>query len=99
MKELIKKQEEKFEGNIHAILAGLLLNGFIQGSGNEKLNDNTLDFAKKELNKVISKVRKETLEFERNKIRRNIGQLRQYLNERKANGLITTEELETFLIT
>ena len=62
MKDLIKKQDKKFEGTIHAILAGLLLNGFIQGQENEKLNDRPLDFAKKEFNKIIKKVRKETAE-------------------------------------
>ena len=62
MKNLEEKQDRKLEGNLHAILAGLLLNGFIQGGKNEELNDSALGFAKKEMNKIISKIRRETAE-------------------------------------
>jgi hypothetical protein len=44
---------DKREQTIHAILAGLLLNGFIQGQTKEKIDDSVLDFAKRELNKII----------------------------------------------
>jgi len=37
-------------------------------------------------------------ECERKKIKKNIGQLRQYLNERTSDKLVTNKELETFLI-
>ena len=62
MKDLIKLQDEEFNETMHAIFAGLLLNGFIQGSENEKLNDPPLDFAKKEFDEAIAKVRKKIVE-------------------------------------
>ena len=48
-------KDEKKESTLHAILAGLLLNGFIQGSEDEQLNCNVLEFAKKEIKKIYDK--------------------------------------------
>ena len=53
---------------------------------------------KKELEKLLDKVRKETEECERKRIKENIGFLRQYLNERTSDELVTDEEIKTFLI-
>ena len=46
-------QEEWEEGTIHAILAGVLLNGYIQGQTQPEISDVCLDFAKKELKKTL----------------------------------------------
>ena len=48
--------------------------------------------------KIIAKVRKESIEYERERTLKNIGQLRQYLNERTIDKPIIDEELKTFLI-
>lgn len=45
------------------------------------------------INAIIQKAKQE----ERGRIRKNIGQLRQWLNERTEDRLITNEDIETFL--
>lgn len=53
---------------IHAILAGLLLNGIIMGETGQKINENTLDFAKEQLAKHLAKREKKALSEERQKL-------------------------------
>ena len=50
-----------------------------------------------EISKFLSKVRRESIEFERERIRNKVGLLRQYLNEKNCDDLITNKEIETFL--
>ena len=57
---------------LHAILAGILLNGYIQGEIGNKLKDGVLDKAKEEIEKVFTPnsqaISKEDVEIEIQKI-------------------------------
>lgn len=52
-----------------------------------------MDEELKQLRRAIHQAKQE----ERERIKQNIGQLRQWLNERTEDRLITNEDIETFL--
>jgi len=52
-----------------------------------------LDITEKEISKALKQQREE----ERKELKKNIGALRQYLNERMSEKLITNDEIETFI--
>ena len=54
------------------------------------------DFSKK-MNKALFETENQDKQEERERILKNIGQLRQWLNERTEDGLITNKDIETFL--
>lgn len=61
-------------------------------------NSEPEEVVKQFISTQIAKARKEGADGEREKVKSRIGMLRQYLNERTKSGLITSEELEEFLI-
>lgn len=55
-------------------------------------------FMQLEIKIFIAKVRKETAEYERERMLKNVGLLRQWLNERTDSmELMTNKDIETFL--
>ena len=52
---------------------------------------------RKRFRDFISKLIHQAKQEERERIKKNIGQLRQWLNERTEDRLITNEDIETFL--
>lgn len=52
-----RKPELSVDNTLHAIIAGVLMNGFIQGQTQEKVNTHVIDVALKEVKKLIKKIK------------------------------------------
>lgn len=67
-----------------------------KGRSPERLNQDR-HLAVGEIMEIISNARKESIEFEKERIKSKVGILRQYLNEKENDYFITDEEILTLL--
>ena len=65
-----KEQLEKLM-TVHAILAGVLMNGFIQGKEKIKLDTGVLDIANKKISTLLKEERQEIIEMIRETLKDN----------------------------